>query len=50
MKRSENFKVLKYKKFNRLWDQRKQIMISGGQTMKPVAFANLSGTQNERRI
>ena len=33
-KLSEKFKMLKYKKINRLWDQRKEIMISDGQTMK----------------
>ena len=40
-KRSENFKVLKYKTFNRLWDQRKQIVISDGQTMKSSYFCKL---------
>ena len=40
-KRSENFKVLKYKKINRLWNQRKQIMITDRQTMKSSCFRKL---------
>ena len=40
-KHSENFKVLKYKTFNRLWDQRKM-----DRRWNPVAFANLSWIQN----
>ena len=37
----ENFKVLKYKKINRLWHQRKQIMIPDKQTMKSSCFRKL---------
>ena len=41
MKLPENVKVLKNEKFNRLWDHRKQIMISDGQTIKSSCFFEL---------
>ena len=40
-KLSESFKLLKYKNVNRLSDQRKQVMVSDGQTMKSSCFYKL---------
>ena len=48
-KLSENFKFLKYKKINRLWDQRKQIIISDGQTMKSSCYCKLAWNEKLKK-